>query len=214
MYCYRSPATEPPQSSPTPALANGFLTFGSMNNFAKVSSETIALWAGILHALPDARLVMTSVAGGTAQQSAYDRFASLGIDAHRLILHGRLPYPEFRRLHHQIDIALDAFPYNGTTTTCETLWLGVPVVALTGQVFVSRMGYMLLRALGLNELAAPDKPAYVATAVALARDSQRLNSLRSGLHARFIASPLRDEAGLTRDIEAAYRDMWRQWCAA
>ena len=129
-------------------------------------------------------------------------------------MHGRLPFAEFRKLHQKIDIALDPFPFNGGTTTCETLWLGVPVITLTGQTFVSRVGYMLLKTLGLEDLAAPDKDSYVEIAVALASDLERLAALRKELRDRFNASPLRDEAEFTRDIESAFQQMWRTWCAS
>jgi predicted O-linked N-acetylglucosamine transferase (SPINDLY family) len=114
----------------------------------------------------------------------------------------------------QVDIALDPFPYNGTTTTCDVLWMGIPVVSLTGETSVSRSGYALLKSVGLEELVAHDVEEYTAIATALARDPERLDELRSGLRSRLEASPLRDEAGCTRDIEAAYRYMWRQWCVA
>ena len=111
-----------------------------------------------------------------------------------------------------IDIALDSFPYAGTTTTCETLWMGVPVISLVGESSVTRSGYALLRNIGLAELAARDAEEYAALAVALARDIDRLDVLRAGMRARMVASPLCDESGMTRDLEAAYRQMWREWC--
>jgi predicted O-linked N-acetylglucosamine transferase (SPINDLY family) len=113
-----------------------------------------------------------------------------------------------------IDLALDTFPYAGTTTTCEALWLGVPVLTLSGETSVSRSGHALLKMLGLDELIAPNEAEYVQKAIELAHDLDRLDALRRGMRSRFDASPLRDEAGFTRELEAAYRAMWRDWCAA
>jgi len=210
-WCYRPPPGMP-GVAPPPAIANGFVTFGSTNNIAKLSPETIATWADILRALPDARLLIASVPEGTARASLIERFAAQGIDSRRLIIHGRLPAPQFAELHQQIDIVLDPFPYNGGTTTCDALWLGVPVVALAGQEFVSRMGYALLKNIGLPELAAASRQDYVKIAVSLAGDPERLKTLRTGMRERLAASPLRDEAGFTRNLETAYREMWRKWC--
>ena len=131
----------------------------------------------------------------------------------KMRLHDKLPYAEYREVMGGIDIALDPFPYTGTTTTCDTLWQGIPVVSLAGDSAVSRSGYALLKSVGLEELVARDEPDYVRLAVALAGDVARLQSLRASLRARMEASPLRDEAGFTRALEAAYREMWRTWCA-
>jgi predicted O-linked N-acetylglucosamine transferase (SPINDLY family) len=212
LWCYR-PLAERIPPGPTPAAQHGFVTFGSMNNLAKVSPEALALWAGILRALPGSRLVMTSVPEGSARTTLARRFAGHGIDASRVLMHGKLPFQEYWALLRQIDIALDPFPYAGTTTTCETLWSGVPVVTLTGQTSVARSGYALLKTVGLDELAAADAAEYVRIAVALAHDTARLARLREELPARFDASALRDEAGLARDLELAYRTMWQRWCA-
>jgi predicted O-linked N-acetylglucosamine transferase (SPINDLY family) len=183
-----------------------------MNAFAKVSPEALALWVEILQAIPAARLLMTSVPEGTARDRLRQHFAVQGIATDRLELHDRLPYARYRELLGRIDIALDPFPYNGTTTTCDTLWRGIPVVSLVGETSVARSGYALLKAVGLEELAAPDRKAYVQTAIDLARDGGRLRKVRAGLRARFEASPLRDEAGFTRELESAYRVIWGEWC--
>jgi predicted O-linked N-acetylglucosamine transferase (SPINDLY family) len=113
-----------------------------------------------------------------------------------------------------VDIALDTFPYNGTTTTCETLWMGVPVVTLTGDTHVARMGLSILDAIGLSDLAqATTTTAYVETAVKLAGDVERLRELRARLREMILSSPLADAARLARQIESAYRTLWREWCA-
>ncbi len=188
------------------------ISFGSMNVFAKVTPVMLGLWAEILDQLPGARLVMTNVPPGSAQRRAAECFAARGIAADRVTIHGTLPFPEFRAVQRAVDIALDPFPYNGTTTTCESLWLGIPVVSMAGDSSVSRSGLALLKMAGQEDLCAHDAASYVRIAVALARDRQRLASLRAGLRARVEASPLCDEDGFTRGLEAAYRGMWRKWC--
>jgi predicted O-linked N-acetylglucosamine transferase (SPINDLY family) len=144
-----------------------------------------------------------------------DRFRRAGIGADRLELRGW----ESERTRHleaygEIDIALDTFPYNGTTTTCEALWMGVPVVTLKGDMHVARVGATLLASVGLAELAAGSPQEYVQTAVALARDTARRSALRSGMRERLAASPLLDHVGFTRRLEGAYRHAWKTWCAS
>ncbi|MBK9132674.1 MAG: tetratricopeptide repeat protein [Gammaproteobacteria bacterium] len=212
LWCYR-PLTERAAGLPTPVVQGGLVTFGSMNSYPKISRETLAAWVDILRAVPDSRLIMSAVPEGSTQQDLRHYFAAAGLAPARITLCGRLPYEEFRQLQHGIDIALDPFPYTGTTTTCETLWMGIPVVSLAGQTSVARSGLALLKAVGLEELVAHDVAGYVRIATDLARDPARLDRLRRDIPARFDASPLRDEAAFTRDLEDAYRDMWRQWCA-
>ncbi|MGE0372954.1 MAG: tetratricopeptide repeat protein [Gammaproteobacteria bacterium] len=211
LWCYRPLADWPLMPAPPPLLRRGAVTFGSMNNLAKVSPATCALWAEILHAAPGSRLFMTSMPEGSSRATFHARFAAHGIDPARICFFGRLPNPQYWDVLAQIDLALDPFPYNGTTTTCETLWSGIPVVTLAGITSVARSGRALLDLVGLGELVAADKAGYARIAVDLAHDAGRLTALRGGLRARLEASPLRDEAGLTRDIEAAYRAMWRRW---
>ncbi len=213
LWCFRPSPDSPEPADSTPARRQGYITFGSMNSFSKVSAAALGLWIAILQALPRSRLVMTRVPEGAVRRALQERFAAQGIDPDRLSLHGRLPAREFYALLKGIDITLDPFPYNGTTTTCESLWMGIPVVTLIGETSVARSGYALLKGIGLEELAARDEKEYVAIATALATDLERLDALRGGMRQRIASSPLRDEAGLTRDLEAAYRAMWRRWCA-
>jgi predicted O-linked N-acetylglucosamine transferase (SPINDLY family) len=195
-----------------PALGRGFVTFGSMNNFIKVSPEAIALWCDILSAVPRSRLIMTNVPEGSARAALYSRFAAAGVAKERLEFHIRVPNEHFRALMQQIDIALDSFPYNGTTTICEALSMGIPVVTLVGTQSVSRSGYALLKTAGVPDLCAPDAAGYRRVAVDLATDPERLSAMRDAVLQCFHASPLRDAASLARDLETAYREMWRQWC--
>ncbi len=212
LWCYRPPAARPADGAR--AIRRDGVTFGSMNNPAKITPERIALWADILLAVPGSRLIMTNVAAGPVSDAIRDRFTRRGVAAERLRFPGRPAVRDYWNLLQEIDIALDPFPYNGTTTTCETLWAGIPLVTQAGETSAARAGYALLKAVGLETLAATSDAEYVRTAVELALDAGRLAALRAELPARFAASPLRDETGFTRDLEAAYRDMWRRWCRA
>ncbi|MCC6206835.1 MAG: tetratricopeptide repeat protein, partial [Gammaproteobacteria bacterium] len=177
LWCYR-PLTERMAGGPTPAMRNGHITFGSLNNLAKISPASLDCWARVLHAVPGSRLVMTSIPEGSIRQSLRDRFAARDVDPARIALHGKLPYAEYWRLLAEIDIALDPFPYTGTTTTCETLWMGIPVVTLAGETSVARSGLALLKSVGLEALVARDAADYVRIATGLARDTDRLDRLR------------------------------------
>jgi protein O-GlcNAc transferase len=213
LWCYRPPVDMAGLVSASPCAGAGFVTFGSMNNLSKLTPETLGLWARILNAVPGARLRMTNIPEGSATERLREFFIAHGIPAERLHIHGKMSHAGFRAALGEIDIALDSFPYNGTTTTCQSLWMGIPVIALAGSTSVSRSGLALLRLVGLEELCARDEDEYVGIATALARDPARLGGLRSELRARFEASPLRDEPGITREIEAAYRAIWQAWCS-
>jgi tetratricopeptide (TPR) repeat protein len=214
--CYRAPDDAGPVA-PLPARAAGHVTFGSFNNVAKLSPATIALWARLLREVADARLLLKASQfkdRGTRERVAA-AFAAAGVAAERLTI---LP-PQQTTAGHlaeyaRVDIALDPLAYNGTATTCEALWMGVPVVTLRGDRHAARVGASLLTAVGLERLIAPSADAYVATAVGLARDLAGLAALRAGLRERMRASPLTDGAGFGRTVEAAYRTMWRDWCTA
>jgi predicted O-linked N-acetylglucosamine transferase (SPINDLY family) len=212
LWCYR-PKAGLPEVTELPALRRGYVTFASLNFYAKVSAPALALWARVLNAVPGSRLMMTSVPRGSATETLHARFAEHGIGAERLLINNKLPDDEFSALFAGIDIALDPFPYNGTTTTCDCLWQGVPVVTLTGNSAVSRSGHALLSTVGLGHLAATSPEDYVATAVRLASDLDALAGLRRELRARMQSSPLRDEVRFTRHLEGVYRELWRTWCA-
>lgn len=213
-HCWRPPA-DAPEVGPLPAIANGTITFGCFNNLAKLTLPTVAAWSAILRQLPGSRLMLKSQSLGDpgVAEHCFSRFAAQGIESGRIVL---LPFVPGRADHlghyNQVDIALDPFPYAGTTTTCEALWMGVPVLSVTGDRHASRVSGSLLNAVGLGEFATPNPDACIAQAIALASDLDRLAALRAGLRARMMASPLRDEAGFTRDLEAAFRKMWTDWC--
>ena len=211
MWCYR-PHADMPAVSACPAQETGSVTFASMNGANKVTERMLSLWARILREIPDARIVLTTVPeqGRARIRSA---LTQAGVEETRISMHDFLPTRDFWALYAEIDILLDTFPMNGGTTTCEALWLGVPVVTRSGDIFQARAGLSILGSVGLGELAAGSDDEYVRLAVELARDSARLAALRSGLRERMRASPLTDARGYARALEAVYRDIWRAWCA-
>ncbi len=213
--CY-TPPPEAPNVTPLPASANGHVTFGSFNSLSKVTPEAIETWARILHGVLGSRLLLKAkqLRPGEIGRRFLELFAAHGIDPSRIELAGDVTSTaEHLETLARADIALDSFPYNGTTTTCEALWMGVPVVTLSGERHAGRVTTSLLTTVGLPELSAATREEYIETAVRLAGDPDRLATLRGGLRGRMSAAPLCDAAGFAHNIEAAYRDMWRAWCA-
>jgi predicted O-linked N-acetylglucosamine transferase (SPINDLY family) len=210
-WCYQPMAT--PASSPSPALDNGFITFGCLNNFAKVSTGAIDLWARILVAVPNSHIIIHAPSGAHQDDVAH-RFERAGVATDRLLFVGTRPSMEYMQTFSRIDIALDPFPYGGGITTCDALWMGVPVITLSGETAVGRGGRSILSNLGLTEFIALTQDQYAQIAIELAKDRDRMDALRRDLRARLQASPLMDAAAFARDIETAYRQMWRTWCAS
>ncbi len=212
--CYQPPVNSP-QVSPPPFSRRGQITFGCFNHLAKVNPQLVSYWTQILQAVPNSRFLLKSeplVDSGT-RNYLQDLFQQQGIDAERLELMGWIPaQSEHLSLYSQVDIALDTFPYHGTTTTCEALWMGVPVITLAGQTHVSRVGVSLLHAVGLEEMIAQSPEAYIQKAVELANDQERLQALRVTLRDRMAAAPLTNAQLITQSLEEAYRTMWRQFC--
>jgi predicted O-linked N-acetylglucosamine transferase (SPINDLY family) len=200
-----------PESSPLPAAAAGCVTFGCLNNFAKVSPPALDLWAEILRRLPRSRLIVHSHPGAHLD-AVRERFAGKGISPDRLEFPNWRPWPQYVQIHGRIDVALDPFPWGGGITTCDALWLGVPVVSLAGRTAVGRGGASILSNVGLPELIARTPQQYVQIAMDLAGDLPRLAELRRMLRGRMQASPLMDAPRFARNVEAAYRQMWRTWC--
>lgn len=213
--CYQPPP-ESPEVSNLPALENQYVTFGSFNNLAKMNLEVLTVWAGILQAIPGSRLMLKNpgLGGVTVQQRIRETFVKLGVASEQLELLGR-DSSEIIHLgrYRNIDIGLDPFPYNGATTTCEALWMGVPVITMAGKTHAGRVGVSQLSNLGLTELIGHTAQEYIAIAVRLAGDLGRLNQLRATLRARMVASPLTDAQRFTKNLEQAYKMMWRNWCA-
>ena len=207
--CYGPPA-DAPAVVPPPARERGIVTFGSFNHPAKLSDELVETWGRLLARVPDSRLRLKAKAFEDERTRRYhqDRFAAVGVASDRLELIGHIDDPRGHlAAYGEIDLALDPFPYNGTTTTCEALWMGVPVVALAGDRHAGRVGASLLGRIGLDELVAGDTDSYVAIAAGLAGDANRLAALRAGLRDRLRTSPLLDGAGFARSVEAALQCM-------
>ena len=212
MWCYQ-PRDDMPAVSPSPAGQTGAVTFASMNGASKVTERMLSLWGRILGEVPDSRIVLTTVPE-QGRARIRDALTQAGIAEARISMHDRLPTKDFWALYAGIDILLDTFPMNGGTTTCEALWLGVPVVTRSGDIFQSRAGLSILGAMGLDELIAGSDDEYVRIAVELARDGARLAAWRAGLRERMRASQLTDGRDYARALEAVYRGIWRTWCSA
>ena len=235
-WCYTADVDAPEVAEP-PALKNGYVTFGSLNKIVKASEPCAKLWARVLEAVPGSRLLLSvaqpasnppadaptlpspgvpgegETRGTVPQQSPVaGRLSHLGLPVNRVELLGKTATRrQYLDRFDQIDITLDTFPFNGITTTCDGLWQGVPCVSLAGGTSVSRAGRSILHAANLPELATDTPDAFVRAAVELARDLDRLRELRLGMRRRLLASPLMDHVGFARNLESAYRQMWRTW---
>jgi predicted O-linked N-acetylglucosamine transferase (SPINDLY family) len=213
--CYAG--TEAPLPPEPPCVKNGFVTFGSFNNVAKITRELVTLWSRILHGVPRSRLRLKGMAFNDLRtRSRFEGFfRDEGVDGARVEL---LPavgtLGEHLAQYATVDIALDTFPYGGTTTTFEALWMGVPVVTLAGRTHASRVGMSILARAGFPQLAATSAGAYVTIASALARQPRILAAMRRNLRNRLRASTLCNGMRMAREIEAVYRYLWREKCAA
>ncbi len=211
--CYRPPSEAPPVG-PLPALASGQVTFASLNRLAKITPEVIGLWCRVLKGVPGSRLMLqaSGLSDAGVHAAIEAQFARHGVGRDRLLLAGWGSFSDYLNHFQSADVGLDTFPFNGHTTTCHTLWMGMPVVVLAGRTSVARVGVSLLRNLGLDELIAETPDGYVEAACRLAADLGRLRELRAGMRARMTTSPLLDGPGFTRRLETAYREMWRRRC--
>ena len=210
-FCYRPP-TEAPQVVDPPCLKRKAITFGSFNIFAKVTPAVLATWAAILGHVTGSRLQLLVPDTGSLRRRVVGIMADHGVGEKRLDFVPRAPRKEYLRRFQTVDIVLDPFPFNGHTTTCDALWMGVPVVVLAGQSYVQRYGSSALVHLGLEDLIAGTPAAYVEIAASWAAESTRLIAVRRTLRERMRASVLCDAAGFTRTLEASYREMWRAFC--
>jgi predicted O-linked N-acetylglucosamine transferase (SPINDLY family) len=209
-WCYE-PMSSAPAPTSLPADAAGYVTFGSLNNPAKMSDDSLRTWAAILEATPFSRLIMRAPQGAGGEALMQERLRRHGIDPARVELVGELPREKYLQVYNRIDIGLDPFPYNGGVTTCDALWMGVPVIALTGETYVARQGKMIVT--GLAELIAADHSEYIRIATALAADRERLVEVRRSLRQRFEQSPMMQGERYARHLGDAYRTAWRGWCA-
>jgi predicted O-linked N-acetylglucosamine transferase (SPINDLY family) len=211
-WCY-APEPPAPAVAPLPAASAGHVTFGSLNAFRKISDDALDAWARILKHVPDARLILHAMEGWP-REHATEVFKRHEVEADRVEFVGRVARGDYFRTYDRIDIALDAFPYTGGTTTCDALWMGVPVVSLGGDRAVFRGGVSVLWNAGLPELLASSADEYMAIATSLAANLPALSAMREGLRQRLLNSPLMDAPGFASDFEAALRNMWRQWIEA
>ncbi|HTO50090.1 MAG TPA: tetratricopeptide repeat protein [Burkholderiales bacterium] len=214
-FCYEPPDFLP-EVNALPAHSRGHVTFGCLNALAKVNDRVLALWARILAGVPGARLLLQAAAldDPLVRRDFRARAGAHGIAAERLELRPFVPVERAAHAYHDVDIALDPFPFCGGMTSLEALWMGVPVVTLPQIMIAGRQSASMLANLGLPELIAADETAYVGAAAALAGDLDRLAALRAGLRERCRRSPLADYARFTRDLEQAFAAMWEAWLAA
>ena len=211
--CFKPP-NNAPEVKVLPAIAHGHITFGSFNNFAKITPEVMRVWLEILARVPGSRLVLKNWCLDNERMKKFmlDAFAQCGATPGQIELwNPNTSNFDHLNCYNSIDIGLDPFPYNGTTTTCDALWMGVPVITLAGVSHVGRVGVSQMSNLGLQELIARDTDHYVDIAVALANDVPRLTALRGGMRVRVSASPLMDAPRFTKNLEAAYRNMWNAY---
>ena len=210
--CYSPPENCPEVSTP-PADKNGWITFGTFNNQPKINNRLVSLWANIMHCLPESRFLIKNeqIADRATRENAVALFQQHGISADRLQIIGRASTVfEHLKNYNKMDIALDTFPYNGTTTTFEALWMGVPVVTLSGKRHASRVGASIMTHIGLKEFIAMTERQYIDKAVGLARDLELLASLRKRMRGKMGRSPLSNPASFARKMEKAYRKMFAE----
>jgi protein O-GlcNAc transferase len=211
-WCFQ-PIMETPEVAPPPVRREGRLTFGSFHNLAKIGPGVIRLWSRLLEQAPGSRLLLMAKGLADGGYDLLDRFAAEGVTADRIVLRDAAPYREYLATYREVDIALDAFPYSGGTTTCESLWMGVPVVTWAGPTVPGRGSASVLAAAGLPELAADSPGRFLSIATELAGDAPRLDELRASLRQRLKDSPLMDARRFAADVESAYRELWRAWCS-
>jgi protein O-GlcNAc transferase len=207
------PVADAPAVNALPALAKGYVTFGSFNRLEKLSREVIALWAQVLRAVPGSRLVLGALPEADGGEAVVAWLAQEGIGRERLSLHKRCGIHEYLALHHQVDICLDTFPYNGATTSLHALWMGVPTLSLAGRTPTGRQGATVLGHVGLDEFVAWEAQEFVAKAVHWAGEVAALAQLRAGLRERVAASALGRPAVVAACLARGLRTMWQRWCA-
>jgi predicted O-linked N-acetylglucosamine transferase (SPINDLY family) len=206
------PEPDAPPVGPLPALANGHLTFGSFHRPGKLNRQVIALWSRLLHAVPDAKLLLGGLTPGS-ETVLLEWFAEQGIDSARLLLRERTGMADYLAQYHRVDICLSPFPYSGTTTMGDALWMGVPTLATTGATAPGQGSVPLLAHLGLDAFVAPGDDAFVELGVLLSHNLAHLADLRAGMRERFMHSLLGHPHVAAAGVERALRLMWQRWCA-
>ena len=211
-WCYR-PFVEVECEREAPFERNGHVTFGSFNQTVKITSAVRKLWGDILTQVPDSRLVVVGVIDDRAREDLYRDLENAGVDRSRISTLPYIPIEEYYRWFGRVDVALDTMPFSGGTTSCDALWMGTPVVTAPGVRSWSRSAASILTTLGLQDWIAASPEDYVRRAVQFARNPSTIAELRRSLRSRMLESPLMDKRGFTRDMEEAYRHMWKSWCS-
>jgi protein O-GlcNAc transferase len=211
--CY-APPSYAPDVGPLPAKRNGYVTFCSFSNPAKLNAEVISLWARILKAVDNAHLILKYryIDADSNIKRLTEQFEAQGVPASRLVLEGKSPHADLFERYNDVDIALDTFPYSGGVTTYEALWMGVPVITVPGTTFASRHSLSHLMTIGYPEFIAKDQSHYVELATQLAHDQKRLLNIRSQLRQKMAASPTCNTQKFAKDFGALMRDIWKKWC--
>ena len=207
------PAPEAPPINTLPASDNGYITFGSFNRISKLSPDTIARWSLLLHAVPDARMLLAAMPNQQASDRLRSCFAKEGISAQRLSFHPHTNLNDYLALHHSVDICLDTFPYNGGTTTAHALWMGVPTLTMSGSTLPSRAGATILQHAGLSDFVAHDDADFVQKGKLICDNISGLATLRAGMRARIGNSAMYQPALVAAELEGALRTIWRRWCS-
>lgn len=208
------PHVNSPDINVLPVLSSGRFTFASMNNLAKLNERVIELWSRILKAIPNSVLYLCNVGDAKTEDIVLNKFERHGISKTRLFLQAWMPMEDYLALHHEIDLALDPFPYNGGTITNHSLWMGVPVITLASDRSVGRIGASLMNRVNLPEMIAHTEQEYVDIAINFSQDLQRLNQLRTGMRQRLDVNLDASILTLTKSVESEYSAMWRKWCAS
>lgn len=205
------PHPESPEVNAAPALTNGHITFGSFNRYSKISDAVLALWARVLTRVPDAKMLMGHIPEESVSE-LQERFARFGVSADRIVLRPRAGMRTYLGYHHEVDIVLDTFPYTGGTTSCHSLWMGVPILSLAGETRTSRQTASVLGVAGLQQWVCTSQDELVEKAVAWASDVPRLAALRAGMRDELRASPFVRADLVAQGLQRAMRQMWSTWC--
>lgn len=206
------PSLVAPEVNGLPALEKGYITFACFNRPNKITAAVVSLWAQVLHAVPNAKMLL----GGMPEDGSYDRmiewFANAGIGRERLSFHPRSFMKNYLTLHHEVDICLDTFPSNGVTTTCHSVWMGVPTIAINGTSLASRGAMAVMQHMQLDNFVADTHEDFVAKAVYWANHLDELAEIRASMRTRFEASPLGHPEKIAGSLLQAFRTLWKTWC--
>lgn len=201
-----------PEINELPASANGYLTFGSFNRPKKISDGTLALWARVLKSIPKSKLLMANMSGSEMIEEFTRHFTNHGVGVEQLMFRERVGMSAYLKMHSEIDLLLDTFPYGGGTTTNHAIWMGVPTLVLAGETMAGRYGMALMKQYGLDNFIAQSQDDYVDVAVKWSRQINQLVSIRRTMRERALGLNRRSQRGITCYLERALRQMWQRWC--